>query len=812
MTAVEMPGSREPLARATASDQVVTGHIPQEPPGFQPRADLLGELDRAGAGVSVVHTVTGLPGAGKTQLAAACARAKLAEGWRLVAWVNAGDTRSLQAGLAAVADAVGLHGSGSGQDATSAGKTVRDHLETDGDRCLLVFDDAKDPEALRPFIPAGGAARVLITTARQSVVNLGTGVPVEPFTTDEALAFMAGRTGPAGLEEAADVAAELGHLPLALAQAAGLIGAEQQGSGTYLDRLRAVPVAELLGREDRRAFPYRLAEAVLLSLEAVAAADEADVCTRMMQIIAVLSAAGVSRELMSAAGQAGALASGGLEVAALQVDRALEQLAERSLLTFTLHGQGIIVHPLIARVMRDKLARSEGLTTACQAAASVLAIRVKQLEGSRDRLALRDISLQVAALVDNAASPAVERNEELTRLLVRLRLFALYYLIELGDSASQAIAAGEPLTADLEWMLGPDHPDTLRSRNSLAVAYQEAGRAGEAIELFEQTLVGRERVLGPKHPDTLTSQHNLAGAYQEAGRVDEAIRLFELTLAARERLLGGADPSTLNTQGNLATAYREAGRADEAIELFEQTLVGLERVLGIDHPDTVRSRNILANAYWETGRVAEAIPLAELILAARERQLGADHPSTLASRNNLAAAYRARGLVDEAIPLYQQSLDACERLLGTDDHRTLASRNSLAVAYLAAGLADEAIPLFEQILAARERLLGVDDPETLASRNSLALAYQEAGQAEQAVTAGRALSEPGSSGSAQADSPQPVADGDGAGEVDATDEGDTEGDDEGDEAGDGGDEDLCDGDGVGPTLPAVVGGATEGAR
>ena len=28
---------------------------------------------------------------------------------------------------------------------------------------LLVFDDVSDPEVVRPFVPVGGAARVLIT-------------------------------------------------------------------------------------------------------------------------------------------------------------------------------------------------------------------------------------------------------------------------------------------------------------------------------------------------------------------------------------------------------------------------------------------------------------------------------------------------------------------------------------------------------------------------------------------------------------------------------------------------------------------------
>ena len=137
------------------------------------------------------------------------------------------------------------------------------------------------------------------------------------------------------------------------------------------------------------------------------------------------------------------------------------------------------------------------------------------MRGRRTALAVRDIPEQVTALRDNAAGPAAEADEELASVLLRLRFWALYHLIELGDSAAQAIAVGEPLAADLERMLGPDHPDTLNSRNSLAAAYQAAGRAAEAIPLFEQTLAARERLLGPDHPDTLTSRNNLAAAYQE---------------------------------------------------------------------------------------------------------------------------------------------------------------------------------------------------------------------------------------------------------------------------------------------------------
>ena len=148
----------EPLPPEAENLQVVVGDIPAEPPGFRPRVGLLAELDRAGARVSVIHAVTGLHGLGATQLAATYARAKLEAGWRLVAWVNGADAGSLLAGLAAVADATGLTYDDSERGSTDAAATVRHWLETDGDRCLLVFDNVSDPEVLQTVCP-GPAVR-----------------------------------------------------------------------------------------------------------------------------------------------------------------------------------------------------------------------------------------------------------------------------------------------------------------------------------------------------------------------------------------------------------------------------------------------------------------------------------------------------------------------------------------------------------------------------------------------------------------------------------------------------------------------------
>jgi RNA polymerase sigma factor (sigma-70 family) len=636
------PRADESLPPEPVTDQVVVGDIPLEPPDYRPRVSLLAELDRAGAGVTVIQPVAGLQGLGATQLAAAYARAKLAAGWRLVAWVNGADTDSLQSGVAAVADAAGLIDDDSGWDVADAGVAVRQWLETDGDHCLLVLDDVSDLEALTSVVPADGAARVLITSSGTTgtAANLQAGAPVlvDVFTADEALSFLTARTGLDDDQGATAVAAVLGHLPLALSLAAPVIRGQRDGYARYLDRLHTTPSEVSLTGKNGQLYPHAVARAVLLPLAAIGTADKTGLCTRVMAIMSVLSAAGVRRELLHVAGRAGMLAGGGRRVEAALVDQALAWLSDRSLLSFSLDGQTVMMHSVVAQAVRQGLIRQGRLGAVCWVAASVLEAHAIAVAGSPDRQAVRHVPQQVAAL-DNTAHVAGEVDEELAEILLRLRFIALYHLIELRDSAPQAVAVGEPLTSDLERLLGPDHPDTLNARNSLAAAYLAAGRVVDAIPLLEQNHVVLKRQLGSDHPDTLISQNNLASAYQDAGRVAEAIQLYELNLAAREHLLGVDHQGTLTSRGNLAAAYLAAGRVVEAIPLLEQTLAGRERVLGSDHPDTQTSRKNLAKAYQDAGRPAEATPLLEKALAGRQRVARPGQPATQTPRRSVAAAY-----------------------------------------------------------------------------------------------------------------------------------------------------------------------------
>jgi tetratricopeptide (TPR) repeat protein len=211
--------------------------------------------------------------------------------------------------------------------------------------------------------------------------------------------------------------------------------------------------------------------------------------------------------------------------------------------------------------------------------------------------------------------------------------------------------------------LGPDHPDTLFSRSTLAQDYWDLGRTAEAIPLFEETLRLRSNRLGPDHRDTLVTRNDLAVAYLATGRTAEAIALHEETLRLRSTKHGVSHRLTLVSRENLAAAYRAAGRTDEAIALDEQTLRMRESNLGSDHPDTLKSRNSLATAYEAAGLHAKSEAILRLCLAVRER-VQRDDWITWNTRSQLGGSLLGQKKYAEAEPLILQGYEGIKARAG----------------------------------------------------------------------------------------------------------------------------------------------------
>jgi len=299
-----------------ASSQLVVGEIPREPPGFVAR-DAVDALEQALSKQScaVVCALTGMRGIGKTHVAGAYARERVAQGWRLVGWVDAETRDGLLAGLVRLAARLGVPEEG---DSLKTAKDLRDHLSTWAGPGLLVFDNATDPDGLRPLLPATGDIKIVITTTDTRFDGFGSLIAIPTFSRTQSLSYLQDETGLDDKTGATAVAQELGDLPVALAHAAHKIRSNKQLTySTYLEELRRVPLTQFFDRRPGEDYRISVDAALLLSIQAAETDDSSGLTETLLRVIAALSPDGVRRELI------GGLDIGGLVGEVRAVDAAL---------------------------------------------------------------------------------------------------------------------------------------------------------------------------------------------------------------------------------------------------------------------------------------------------------------------------------------------------------------------------------------------------------------------------------------------------------------------------------------------------------
>ena len=716
-----------PQSQPASPTRIRFGSRPRVTAGFVKREGQDELFDAVFTRAEPRATLTGMRGCGKTQLAAAVAARCEEECWPLVAWINAASREELVADLYELAILAGTDAPKDIPPETIIRRFLDQLRSADAADRLFVFDNMENLDDLRDLTPEGSGVRLIITTTRHldwaSLGWLPTTVGV--FDREQSISLLCEHTGDTHRDAANQIADALGDLPVAVAQAAATAKSGRYSLSSYLERLNNHPLELSISRLEGDDYPDAIGIALFMAyeqaLEQLRAKypQQESIATLLLGILSLLAASGVPTHWL-------------LEIDddSDAVRDTLSFLKSASILQESIDGNKTIIHRLQGQVYRETyLSNQEKVGEACTYATTILdKIDVDRLEQfEQKRKETRNLIEQIGAITSQSYSSPLFSDPTFVSILATTLCDATdlgmpQLALTLTESVTQAGDA-----------LGPDHPDTLNTRNNLAGAYRAAGRLDEAITLSQQNLKDSEDLLGPHHPHTLTTRNNLASAYYDAGRLDEAIPLFEQNLEDHTRILGPHHPDTLTTRSNLAFAYRNAGRLHQAITLSQQDLKDSEDLLGPHHPHTLTSRSNLAGAYQAAGRLSEAITLSQQNLKDSEDLLGPHHPHTLTTRNNLASAYYDAGRLDEAIPLFEQNLKDSARFLGSHHPHTLASRSNLAETYRAAGRLHEAITLHEQNLKDSEDLLAPHHPHTLTSRNNLAGAYQAAGRLSEAI-------------------------------------------------------------------------------
>jgi serine/threonine protein kinase len=259
-----------------------------------------------------------------------------------------------------------------------------------------------------------------------------------------------------------------------------------------------------------------------------------------------------------------------------------------------------------------------------------------------------------------------------------------------------------------------DHADPL-ARYASSPSDREPGRSDEAIELYQRTLVDQQHALGPDHPDTLATRVSIAREMAACGDHAGAEEAFREVLAARQRTLGPEHPDTLIARFNIAQQMAARGDHAGAEQEFRDVFAARQRILGPEHRDTLIARFSIAQQMAAQGAHAGAEQEFRGILPHLRRKLGPDHPDTLAARFSIAREMAVRGDHAGAQEEFRDVLPHLERKLGRDHPVTLIARFSIAREMAAQGNHASAQEEFRRILPHLRRKLGPDHPDTLAA-------------------------------------------------------------------------------------------------
>jgi transcriptional regulator with XRE-family HTH domain/tetratricopeptide (TPR) repeat protein len=644
-------------------------NIPARNPGFTGRDDLLTQVrDRLLAGgAAVVQALHGMGGVGKTQLAAEYAH-RFAASYELAWWINAEQGGLMGDQVAALGLALGCIPPGAGMEVVRA--VVLAELRARS-RWLLIFDNAEAPAEVAAWLP-GGNGHVLITSREPGWAELAAPVEVDVLARSESVALLQARVAGLGGADADRLAAGMGDLPLALAQAGAFMAGTGMTAGEYLGLLRT-RAGPLLDQAAPGSYPRSLAAATALT--AARLADDDPAAAELASLCAFLAPEPIPEELFT--GAAGEL-PGGLAARAadpLAWRQTLAQMTRRSLAR--VDHRGLVMHRLTQAILRDRLTPAQAAATRNQTET----ILAGSDPGDPDDPATwprwaRLMPHLLAADLAGTGNPGLRQ----------LACHGCRYLIARGDTRTAFGLAGD-LRQRWRDRFGADHEHTLAAGDYLGWALTGMGRLAEARDLAQDVLDRRRRILGEDHPSTLSAAIDLATNLRLLGEM-AGRGLARDTLARFRQVLGQDHPETLDSADHLGVILHVLGELQVARDLHQDTLDRLRRVVGEDHPETLACANNLGNDLYALGELQAARDLHQDVLDRRRRILGQDHPSTLTTADHLAADLRAQGEIQAARDLDQDTLDRRRRILGENHPATLASADNLAADLRALGKTD----------------------------------------------------------------------------------------------------------------------------
>lgn len=764
------PEETPPASQRRPGDPpLVWGNIPPRNPVFTGREEQLDQLHRrlqGGATAVLPEALHGLGGVGKSQIAIEYVYRHTAD-YDLIWWVPAEHPGQIASAMVELAQQMRLPVS---SEAITAVPAVRDALRTGRPyrNWLLVFDNAEDPDTVRPYLPTGGPGHALVTSRNRQWANLARSLEVDVFSREESIALLR-RRGPDLSDTDADRLAEtLGDLPLAIEQAAVWRAETGMPADEYL-RLFEEKRAELLEVEmDTTDYKMPVAAAWNVSLDRLRQNHPA--ALQLLQVCAFFAPEPISRTLFTGVRE--------LPVPdelqstlrnPIQLGRAIREINRYALARIDHRTNTIQLHRLVQAVLVDQMSPEDQRDMRYAAHLLLVGgdpndpappvqwpryamllphVLVSRAVESED-LWVRNLVVNVVYYLHNwgdhqafrdLAQEAYERWQESSgeadvSTLAMARWFGVG--LRLLSQFNEARALDEHTLEVLRRTVGDEHELTVLTMNNLAADMRILGDFRAARQLSEQALEIAERAFGEDDPATLVARHNLGVSLRLTGSFGEAFELDEETLRRRTLMYGEDNRSTLNTVNGLGLDEMEAGQYLAARSRLEASVLRCRHILGDDNPDTMLGIRALSVALRRAGDYAAAREASEEALERFRARYGEMDRLTLSAAANVAADLRHNRELEDSKALGERTLEQHREMLGEQHPHTLALATTHAITLRQLGEVEAARELNQRTFEQTTAMLGADHPTTLFCATNLASDLAASDDALAAVDLGK---------------------------------------------------------------------------
>ncbi|HEY6792053.1 MAG TPA: FxSxx-COOH system tetratricopeptide repeat protein [Trebonia sp.] len=671
-------------------------------------------------------SLQGLGGIGKTQLAIEYAHRFKAD-YDVVWWLNCGQPQYVDASLvdlgARLREEFGADIPGEGGTADVAWQVLRYLGDSQTQvRWLLIYDSAEDIDSIRHLLPTG-RGHVLITSRDERWREHGAqAIKVDDFVPEESVSHLRSRVPGISEDEAEQVAALLGHIPLAVATAAALLATTGMTITEYLRQLETQPEPSLPPDHPLGDYPTAVTKTWHRSLDELQ--QQSPAASKLLAIFSMM-APDISLDLINSQAMTEAVREIDPTITErAMLPRLLRQLDLLALIKVDNASRRIQVHRLLQPVVNERLTTAERDEARKHVHQVLVAVRP---EGDVDDPRMWPRYRLIWPHLTPSQAMCSTRPQVRDLLIDRVR-----YLRQRDELERGIRHAAEIESAWLAMLAQGSPPDQdkvlraqlLRLRFNMADILRQLGRFPEARATDEEVLQGQRELLGEQHPHTLQTRSGLAADLRALGDYKAALELDLQTYRWWSETSGFGEeyPGTLSAAHNLALSYLLNGDSRLALGHDRVTLERRTAVFGNRHPRTLNSEAAVARDLLEAGRYRDAAARMEHVWTEYLDTLGHGDRAALNARRWLGVALRCTGRPDLAAPHIDEARAELARGFGAGAQDTLSAGLSQAINLLALQRPGAAKTQAEELLAAYDERVGPLHPYSLACRVTIAAA------------------------------------------------------------------------------------------